>query len=292
MDMDYEVIVVLQYNIAASKAEQQDSVDPDKRIDRILFQNRVPGIVDTILSSNANIVNIQELRNLESSPIKADDLVYQVVKKGNYSVVGPYYYTKEQSSFALCTFYKRDLFYVENTGIIKLDNKICLWILFQCLKDGKKFIIANTHLPLQEDQKWSSINTIFPEMQLIVDRYKCDALITGDFNFFDDLDGVKQREKVINEYQCLDAFHPLHLSKDSNIILSGTFRGYPETDKFAKTFETMSRLDHGFLLETTNGGTTIFPLKHAYSVNVTEETIRNAHLPSDHLPCVREFRLF
>src|SRR5277367_42277 len=138
--------ILLQYNIDAARREQQDSKPESERIPRLFFQNRVCGIVDTIKSSCANIATLQQLRNLESSPVKINHFIDMVTRECNLTPIGPFYYSKEAISLALCTFYDRELFYVQQVNLIhlhKIPDKLCLCVLFECIKNGTKFIIAN-----------------------------------------------------------------------------------------------------------------------------------------------------
>ena len=207
-------------------------------------------------------------------------------------VVGPFFYDKTDFSFALATFYYRRLFHVKNTGIIPLPgDKICLWVLFESLESGKQIIIANTHFVVSpEEVKMESIEKLFPELESLGLLYKCPLVVNGDFNLFDDLDGLAHRAHIIKKFQVSNIlYYPLNMNKDSTERrLSGTFIGYPEVDAFHKTPDTMSRLDHGFMFSD-------FPLAlvgdNAYTVGVTENNLKTAELSSDHLPCVREFML-
>ena len=291
-----QVVVILQYNVDAANREQQYSKPAEERVARLLFQNRAPGIVSVIRDSASNIATLQELRSLADCPIQLNQFIHTIKDQTGLDIVGPFFYDKTPTSFALATFYNRALFHVLDMGLISLhDNnqagdKICLWVLFTCVVNGKRFIVANTHFEVApEKRKQDAIDVLFPRLRKLVDRHDgCPLIVNGDFNLFDDLDGGFQRSHIMEKYQAHDMLHPLHLEKTSTEILSGTFIGYRETDSFYKTPETMSRLDHGFLLHPYNG---LQPLGHAYTVNVTNAKLLTSDLPSDHLPCVREFML-
>lgn len=290
-------IVVLQYNIDAARREQQDSRPVEERVERLFFQNRVPGILKTIVDSDANIVTLQELRNLDSSPIKMNDFVSLVKSQTGLEMIGPYFYDKTANSFALATLYDRKSFHVINMGLISLyDNeqegdKICLWVRFHCVANGNQFIIANTHFDVApEERKTHAIKKLFPKLRALAyeDGVECGLIVNGDFNLFDDLEGTKQRESILN-YGVQDMLYPLFIGrKETDDVLSGTFIGYKETDSFCKTPETMSRLDHGFMFLPSGQ---LRAYGHAYTVNVTKENLSTSELPSDHLPCVREYIL-
>jgi len=287
--------ILLQYNIDAARREQQDSKPESERIPRLFFQNRVCGIVDTIKSSCANIATLQQLRNLESSPVKINHFIDMVTRECNLTPIGPFYYSKEAISLALCTFYDRELFYVQQVNLIhlhKIPDKLCLCVLFECIKNGTKFIIANTHFDLPEEKKWEEVTTLFPALLSMSENLNAPLIVNGDFNLFDDLEGKSQRLFIKEKYNCIDIYERLYLARDSNILLSGTFRGFPEVDKFHQPYEKMSKLDHGFLIHGDKARMTMrFSEGHSYSVNLTEENVKSGNLPSDHLPCVCEFIL-
>lgn len=284
---------LLSYNIDWARREEQLQVPEEQRHQHLLIKNRLPGIIDTIAHSGATIANVQELRALDSCETKPADFVALVNKRCGYHCLGPFYYCKDAVSFALCTFYRRDLYHVLQLGLIGLPplnpqtTRVCLWVLFQCAQSGRRFIVANTHLDLDEQVKQVSLAILATQLRQLVVQYGAPLVLTGDFNLFDDLQGGAQRQWMLDETASVDVFHPLHLARESETVLSGTFIGYPETDAHAKTPETMSRLDHAFLF----GPAGLEPQGHAYTVDVTMGALRAARLSSDHLPCVREFAL-
>lgn len=283
---------VLQYNIDAANREQQVKLPENERVSRLFFQNRVPGIIETIVSSGAAIATIQELRDLGSSPIDSNEFIYLVKKATKLEVVGPFFYEKDVFSFALATFYNRALLCVKNTGLIPLPgDKICLWVLFECIASGRLIIIANTHFVVSpENVKTESISVLFDSLACLRIQYgDCPLIVNGDYNLFDDMDGNAQRTFILNHYGCSDVYYPLYMNQEDTVPLSGTFIGYPETDPHHKTPETMSRLDHGFLMQSTRQSIEV--VGNAFTVGVTYENLTNAALPSDHLPCVVEIRL-
>lgn len=276
---------VLQYNIDAANREQQTNVPVLAQVPHLFFQNRVEGIIETIKKSDATIATLQELRDLESSPVKIEDLVLLIKEKTELEVVGPFFYDKSRFSFALATLYDRSLFFLVNTGLISLPgDKICLWILFERIADRKRFIIANTHFSVEpESVKMEQINVLFDSLRTIRSQNgDCPLLVNGDYNLFDDLEGTAQRNHVLNVIGCQDVYHPLFMQESDTEPMSGTFIGYPEVDSHHKTPETMSRLDHGFLLAIPD----TVEISKAFTIGVTPENLATATLPSDHLPCV------
>ncbi len=287
---------LLSYNIDWARREEQLNVPEDQRHQHLLVKNRLPGILQTLVDSRATIANVQELRALDSCDVKPTDFVALVNSQCGYHCLGPFYYSRDSVSFALCTFYRRDLYHVMQLGLIELPGlsspKTCLWVVFECNESGRRFAVANTHFDLDEQIKWQSLHSLMPRLEDVAAQFNVPLVLTGDFNLFDDLEGCAQRQWVLDRGAVRDMFHPLHLDAASDTVLSGTFIGYPETDAHAKTVDTMSRLDHAFLLPARPQlDYRMEPRGHAYTVNVTLDALRSARLPSDHLPCCREFQL-
>lgn len=287
-----EPIVVCSYNIDTARREQNS---PHKELH---FENRAPRLLQNMLESKADILCLQELRNLDNCTIDIVGTMHYVQRTTHLSAVGPFYYGQQSTSFALVTLYRRSRFAVENLGIIQLSGsfddrgKICLWTLFRCVQTGKHFIVANTHFEVApESVKDEAIQQCFPQLRDLATQHKCSVLCVGDYNLFDDLQGTRQR-KAIESLGFTDIFYPLHLdASETAPVLSGTFKGYSKTDKQAKDFDDMSRLDHGFLFSPPTATAQLQPVGRAYSVGATEADIKAESLGSDHLPCIRPLSL-
>lgn len=290
---DTNLIVVCSYNIDAARREQ-NSVHSE-----LHFENRAPRLLQNMLESKADILCLQELRNLDNCTLDVVATMHHVQRTTHLAAVGPFYYGQQDVSFALVTLYRRSRFAVENVGIIQLSpgqfdehGKICLWTLFRCIATGRHFIVANTHFDVApESSKDESIKQCFPQLKELATKNKCSVLCVGDYNLFDDLQGGNQR-KTIESMGFTDIFFPLHLDDSQSApVLSGTFKGYSKTDKQAKSFDNMSRLDHGFLFSPAAAIAQLQPNGKAYSVGATVEDIKAESLGSDHLPCIRPLLL-
>lgn len=286
-------IIVCSYNIDSARREQ---VSPHKELH---LESRTPRLMQNMLESKADILCLQELRNLDNCPIDVIGMMHYVHRTTHLAAVGPFYYGQHDASFALVTLYRRSRFAVENVGVIQLApekfddrGKICLWTLFRCVTTGRKFIVANTHFEVApEKAKEDAIQQCFPQLRDMANQHKCSVLCVGDYNLFDDLQGGEHR-KSIESMGFSDIFYPLHLDvSDSAPMLSGTFKGYSKTDKQAKQFDDMSRLDHGYLFTPSHATSSLMPVGKAYSVGATVADIKNEFLGSDHLPCIRAVML-
>jgi endonuclease/exonuclease/phosphatase family metal-dependent hydrolase len=285
---------VCSYNIDAARREQ---TSPHQELH---FENRAPRLLQNMREAGADILCLQELRNLDNCTIDVVGMMHYVQRTTGMAAVGPFYYAQDAASFALVTLYARAKFAVENAGIIQLapagstpeHAKICLWTLFQCVSTGRRFIVANTHFDVApESAKTGAIQACFPQLRDLAAKHQCSVLCVGDYNLFDDLDG-KEHRKAIEAFGFGDIFYPLHLDASEQApVLSGTFKGYSKTDKQAKKFEAMSRLDHGYLHTPANALAHLSPTGKAHSVGATEADIRAESLGSDHLPCIRSLLL-
>jgi len=233
------------------------------------FDTRWDKIYEYITKLDADILCLQELRNLETSKIKVNDLLYYISKLGyDYKHV---YYGPDDISFALAIFYKRDKFFVSNvfSHLLPIPNnikenmsKVILRLNLTCIKSKKSFVVCNTHLGLDEVEKSLAVSYLSNRFLKNIGSFLC----AGDYNFFDDRRGIEQRNDMLSN--SIDLAFPLE-----NII--GTFMGYNH-DEFKQPFEKMSRLDHVF----SNGIKRIGDFASVYG---DIEMIKNRTYPSDHL---------
>lgn len=275
-----ETFSFVTWNIDQAKREQ---LNEDTKI-----ENRWPTILAMITQSNPDILCLQELRNLDNCPLQVTDILYQISKLGyDYKHA---YYGPASTSFALVTFYKRNLFFLSAVSIDILpqtdetpkdDTKILLGVMLRSLKTGSEFAVFNTHLSMDEDNKWLSIHevsSLISSRQTFESHYDPNnnpkLLCAGDFNFFDDREGTEQRNFLLFLYT--DLAYPL-------LNASGTFMGF-ERDEFKKPYDAMSRLDHIFSKGVTQEG-------DGASVFGDLEKVKNRTYPSDHLMITVSFSL-
>jgi endonuclease/exonuclease/phosphatase family metal-dependent hydrolase len=95
--------------------------------------------------------------------------------------------------------------------------------------------VYSTHFAINENEKTLSCEWLRGYLDCVNERYLC----AGDYNFFDDVDGIKQRRTMIVDGHREDLAYPLANA-------SGTFMGY-EWNEFKQPFDKMSRLDHVFV---------------------------------------------
>lgn len=155
-----------------------------------------------------------------------------------------------------------------------LDGKVnkhkCIWIYV-------------THLGLREEEKEHSVKLI-PKL-IREDTGGDPFVVMGDFNFFDDRDGKKQRQLMVSA-DLVDVGVETYFSFDETKRCYGTFMGF-ETDHVKFSYEDLSdpskasRLDH------------IFTSKDIKTTRVVvyadcEEQLMTKTTPSDHLPLIAE----
>lgn len=151
-------------------------------------------------------------------------------------------------------------------------TRIVLAVELESVKTGRRFWLCTTHLGLEEQEKDASVAYLASMFRRFLDAGE-SFLCTGDYNFFDDRDGKKQRSVLTNVAQ--DAAYPLRNA-------SGTFMGFSH-DEFARPFDAMSRLDHVFY-----GG----PVEcQPAAVYGDMELVKQRQYPSDHLMIVLDFSL-
>jgi len=251
-------------------------------------EGAVHGILPQIEECNADILCLQELRNLATSRVTVNELLYQVAKRLGYDYLHAYY-GPDDISFALCIFYKRNKFYVADRRQIILPladekkpnlTRIALFAKFQPIDQtsGRRledlaFWVGCTHFGLEEQEKHDSATKLSDFLQTLDAPFLC----AGDFNFFDDRDGEKHRRIMLEK--TVDAAYPLANA-------SGTFMGF-EHDAFKQPFERMSRLDHVF----HRGFSQKFFLNPSSSASAfgDMELVRARKYPSDHLMIVLHF---
>lgn len=245
-----------------------------------MFNNRWPHLKKLIVDANADVLCLQELRNLETSSISVTDLLHEVSKLGyDYKHA---YYGPDPIAFALCIFYKRDKFFVSGLDLNLLPladekkpnlSRILLSLKLRDLQSGKEFVVNTTHFGLEENEKEASARFVRDYLEGL-NQANLPYLCAGDYNFFDDKDGEKHRSILLSS-SC-DIAHPL-----SNA--SGTFIGFRH-DEFCQPFEKMSRLDHIFTNDKVS-------LLAPASVFGDLELVKRREYPSDHLMIVAKVRI-
>ena len=233
------------------------------------FNNRCSLIMNLINNCGADIVCLQELRSLSTS--KYDIKTFLSLLNYDYQYM---YYSELEDSFALAILYDRKKFHPVDMNSFNLhninNNKICFGIKFKNISTKEIFWVWTTHWAIEENLKWDAAYKITG----MLGECSEPLIICGDYNLFDDMDGNKQREWLLDYFT--DQAFPLE-------NLSGTFYGY-NVDKGKKEISKMSRLDHMFsrnMIKTTN----------AVAIGVTQELLEKRSYPSDHLMIMVEVEI-
>jgi endonuclease/exonuclease/phosphatase family metal-dependent hydrolase len=256
-----------------------DQAKREENYEETRFDNRWPKILEYIKEVKPDVFALQELRNLETSKIDLPQILFQIAQLGyDYKHI---YYNETKSSFAQAIFYDRDKFFIRNIGstilpsISSTDSRQLLMLQLVSLKSKRVFWFATTHLSMIEEEKAvcvKYIKEIFSKMM----NSEVPFLCTGDFNFFDDLDGKAHRAVLESVFP--DVAYPLKNA-------SGTFMGYAH-DPNAKPFNAMSRLDHIFC----GGSGQALKCEPAF-VHGDLKLVEDRKYPSDHLMIVLDFEL-
>lgn len=259
MQKSKKMIRVGTWNIDQARREEQ--------FPSTQFNVRWPTIKKQIIECDADILCLQELRNLETSTVTPDIIFSELTKMGyDYKHA---YYGPDAISFCLCIFFKRAKFFPVGLDLQLLPladeskpniSRIILSVKLRNILTDRVIDVCTTHLGLDEEEKRKSVEFLASYLS----KKEC-YLCAGDFNFFDDRDGKQHREVLLRIAD--DLAYPL-----SNA--SGTFMGY-DHDDFKQPFEKMSRLDHIFSKGVKRNGEAI---AYGNMVNVKQRTY-----PSDHL---------
>ena len=281
---------LLQYNV--DQAVREEAFEKTKWVNRSC---RVKALIKEV---DADIVCLQEFRLLPG----VDEMPEQFLASFRYRFVIDYR-NASPMAFGQAILYDPKKFYALKTvkkwlsatpdvisdicghGSIVSGVQFCRVHDGKVISDAAPFWVFNTHFGLQEELKTQSCHVILKIVEELVPEDQC-ALICGDFNFFPDRDGNKQREILTAKWT--DFGNAVTLSGKP---LEGTFVGY-EHDEFKADLNNMvSRLDHvfgcGHIGTFTLAKNPVLYTKTMLEVEPEELTTRD--YPSDHLPLVVEF---
>jgi endonuclease/exonuclease/phosphatase family metal-dependent hydrolase len=271
------------WNLAQAKREEA--------FEETRFDVRWPCIKQMLKAYDADILCLQELRDLDSSQIKVADLLWQLAKECGYDHKHAFY-GPDQFSFALAVLYKRDRFFVQDMRLqvlpqpLVLNNqgqyqsKVALMLQFKALETGQQFRVINTQFGLEEQEKTVQSHALGKYLQSIREE---PFLCAGDFNFFDDQQGIQQRRILLEDAWTRDLAFPLENA-------SGTFMGY-QHDNSKKDFLSMSRLDHIFSQQSTTQRPLVFEPQGPAVAWGDMQQVRDRTYPSDHLMITMQLSL-
>lgn len=280
---------LLQYNVDQAMREEQ--------FEDTKWNNRYSRVTSLINDVDADIVCLQEMRKLPGTISVSQFL--SSLSKYQYEIG---YRNPSLLSFGQATLYKPEKVYplqtvkrwlsdtpetVSDTWALNAGGStgfgyLVLGTQFVAVKEGKvvtnaePFWVFNVHFGLEEDLKTKSCHKLLEIVTAITKGQH--FVICGDFNFFPDRDGNKQRAILTEKLQ--------DLGKGAKTLggrlVEGTFIGY-EHDQFKADLTNMvSRLDHVFGSEGVIGKEPTLYTKTMLPEEPEELTTRK--YPSDHLP--------
>lgn len=287
---------ILQYNV--------DQACREEKYENTKWNNRYERVVKLILEVDADIVCLQEMRKLDTSKITVQQFLVLFDEQYDYDLR---YRNPTRLAFGQVVMWKREKFFPlkkEVRWLSETPEKVSIFNGFTNLeanhgtilhglqlalvKDGaivddKKFLwIFNTHLALNEEIKTKCCNLLPNLIETLSEGQPW--LLTGDFNFFPDKDGDKQR-KILTDFGFVDQCKGAKTLKGTEI--EGTFVGF-EQDEFKDDLKNLtSRLDHIFSNTLISGSNPIIYTKTCLEEEPEELTTRD--YPSDHLPLVLDF---
>jgi len=237
----------------------------EKKIMINQWDNRFQKVVDLINNCGADIIALQGLRNLETSKVGVKEFLNKLKLDHAYQ-----YYCEYNVAFCAAILYNRSKYYPVDFHQFHYhgtpqNDRICFGAKFKCVSSEKYVWVFTTHLDLEEKKKWQSVDRLIKEFDE-KHRDPEPIVIGGNFNFFDDLEGIQQREKMLEWFE--DFAYPLE-------GLSGTFLGF-DHDPEKKEIDAMFRIDHIFCKNVKKVG-------QAKPVGVTKDLLENRTYPSRHI---------
>lgn len=279
---------LLQYNV--------DQAVREEKFENTKWKNRSPLVRKLIDEVSADIVCLQEMRKLPDNP----SIEKFLADFDNYrSVV--FFRNPSEMAFGQAILYNQKKFFLVNSFQKWLsDNQnevsdtfaqksdaawgstvVCAKFLpihnGKVIKNAKPLWVFNTHFALDEIVKTKSCYKL---LEIVKEIANSDPyIVCGDFNFFPDKDGSKQRAILATVMKDLGKGAVTLGGR----LIEGTFVGY-EHDEFKADLNNMiSRLDHiwGSKGVETEGPVVLYT-KTMKNPEPKELTTRD--LPSDHLP--------
>ncbi len=283
----------LTYNVDQARREE--------KVEETKWSNRKDRIVALVKHTGADIVCLQELRQLEgyegTQQFLASSFPYPQYEfwsdRRNASPIAfgqaiiwdpqrfyPLKYEKRWLSDTpeeMSDTWTKDAWETKDLGFTVIGVKLCcVSIEGKRITNQPSFWVFNTHFPVEEDFKTKACKAI---TEIVSGIAKADPFIlAGDFNLFPDRNADVQRFILTNRLK--DLGRGAHSSQKKR-KLEGTFVGYAHDNFKADLGNMISRLDHVF------GSTTVASLDPTlYTETMLPEepeelTTRNT--PSDHL---------
>jgi len=278
---------LLQYNVDQSMREEATS--------ETKWNNRYPRVKKLIDEVNADIVCLQEMRKLPDT-ISVNHFLALFPQYSNILE----YRNAHPLAFGQAILYKPEKFYplqtvkrwlsetpntvseswtsTPSSGYIVVGTQFMPVHDTKVVVNTKPFWVFNVHFGMEEELKTRSCFKLLEITNTIAngDEY----IISGDFNFFPDKDGSRQREILTNELKDLGQ----HAHTLTGKHIEGTFVGYEHDEYKANLNHMISRLDNVFSTNLVHGYNPTLYTKTMHYNEPIELTTRD--FPSDHLPLV------
>lgn len=221
-----------------------DQARREEKVEQTRWDIRSPHVKQLIKKAKCDIVVLLELRDLETSTENWRQFLSYFPEYDHVSRR----YCHFDLTFAMSLMVDPKKFFIGDTRVHSYSDdpqksKIVMFVDLQRKDTLKWCTIGVTHFDLPEDIKWVSVK----KLRDLISTQQYPTMVYGDYNFFDDADGIKQREYMLET--CDDVAYPLLRVNHGYGIpenLSGTFIGFSH-DEQKKSYEKMSRLDHIFI---------------------------------------------
>lgn len=293
------VYTILQYNVdQAMREEKHEETKWNNRSSRVkeLINN-------TIKEHNVDIICLQELRKLPDQKETTEQFLASLGLGEDFTFVVDYRNSQPVSFGQAILINRKSLYVVRHVKYWLSDisdvpsdingsgNGFILNGIFVFPVQGSKIVtptepfwIFNTHLPVSTEEDKTKcceiLKKLIPQHQSFV--------LAGDFNFFPDKDGNKQRASL--------GFKDLGkgaITSKGGVPCEGTFIGYQHDEFKADLKNMISRLDHVFgsqNIETVDKPLLINKTMTEFDVESKDEFDEERRYPSDHLPLCVKFK--
>lgn len=307
------IINFVTYNVDQAVREEQ--------VEKTKWSNRSDRVKATIENINADLVHLQEMRNLDNNPTPEQWL--SSFNRKYKSIIS--YRNPSKYSFGQATMYNSNTLFPievitrwlsdtpEKPSDTWKDQKgqtgfgsNALFIKFAFVENEKivsncePFWSINIHFPLDEEVKTKCCHKLCELIKTICGNDR--IILSGDFNFFFDNNRQGAKHLDMMEKELENTSKKMFTSQENRQIF-GTFIGYPHDAFCAKdTKNPNSCLDYIFTKKNSNISfsyvtvctktfieTQGFAKSEDNQNREPEELTEPYSLPSDHLALVQEF---
>lgn len=273
------------------------------------LHERLPAILNLLRKVDADVLCLQELRDIPGQPTALETLTEISIALGMtfvwvYRDGTPLAFVQAilwRPSRAMMIQMNNRWISEVSAPVIPSDPSTSKWgsVALSCqflqrVGDtfGPRFLVTCVHFPLEEERKIQCMNTLRAVSLHASTTLYCPVFVMGDFNVFMDRRGKEQLEVMCGDAENVFVRHltERYDSPDGSSI-TGTFFG-EESDPFKQSMDSPSPLDHVFCFDTCALRT--LSQKHTPVVHVVQEpdgtALRSAQ-PSDHCPVSVDVRV-